>query len=202
MNYTKIYAAVAKKKTIYVWQPNESDQWLIVDGAIYSVSGLPDLNCENVLPLIGVDSETSASYNVSYFNGKAKDILQKYIYCNACEGDGLMVPTKLAFSDVVVLRGESSNAPRCLFVKAESIKPFSGQSVEYIYRPTPDYPSGSIIIVKEGLMTVGAAMPYSFKNRHMASVDILKHDLIAAAHKIEDQTKEDEEYEQTRIDEP
>lgn len=33
MNYTKIYAAVAKKKTIYVWQPNESDQWLIVDGA-------------------------------------------------------------------------------------------------------------------------------------------------------------------------
>jgi hypothetical protein len=143
MNYTKIYAAVAKKKTIYVWQPNESDQWLIVDGAIYSVSGLPDLNCENVLPLIGVDSETSASYNVSYFNGKAKDILQKYIYCNACEGDGLMVPTKLAFSDVVVLRGESSNAPRCLFVKAESIKPFSGQSVEYIYRPTPDYPSNN-----------------------------------------------------------
>ena len=80
MNYTKIYAAVAKKKTIYVWQPNESDQWLIVDGAIYSVSGLPDLNCENVLPLIGVDSETSASYNVSYFNGTDKDILRKYIY--------------------------------------------------------------------------------------------------------------------------
>lgn len=74
--------------------------------------------------------------------GKAKDILQKYIYCNACEGDGLMVPTKLAFSDVVVLRGESSNAPLCEFVKAESIKPFSGQGVEFIYRPTPDLSPG------------------------------------------------------------
>ena len=202
MNYTKVYAAVAKKKTIYVWQPNESDQWLIVAGAIYSVSGLPDLNCENVLPLIGVDSDTSASYNVSYFNEKAKDILQKYIYCNACEGDGLMVPTKLAFSDVVVLRGESSNAPRCVFVKAESIKPFSGQSVEYIYRPTPDYPSGSIIIVKEGLMTVGAVIPYSFKGS-FRNTNTLRHDLLAAAREIEEQTKEDadEEFEQTRIDE-
>ena len=56
-----------------------------------------------------------------------------------------------------------------------------------------------MIIIKEGLITVGAAIPYSFKNRHMASVDILKHDLIAAAHKIEEQTKEDEEYEQTEL---
>ena len=186
MNYTKIYAAVAKKKTIYVWQPNESDQWLIVDGAIYSVSGLPDLNCENVLPLIGVDSETSASYNVSYFNGKNKDILRKYIYCNACEGDGLMVPTKLAFSDVVVLRGESSNAPLCEFVKAESIRPFSGQ--------------GAMIIIKEGLITVGAAIPYSFKGS-FRNTNTLRHDLLAAAREIEEQTKEDadEEFEQTEL---
>ena len=200
MNYTKIYAAVAKKKTIYVWQPNESDQWLIVDGAIYSVSGLPDLNCENVLPLIGVDSETSASYNVSYFNGKNKDILRKYIYCNACEGDGLMVPTKLAFSDVVVLRGESSNAPLCEFVKAESIRPFSGQGGEFIYRPTPDLSPGAMIIIKEGLITVGAAIPYSFKGS-FRNTNTLRHDLLAAAREIEEQTKEDadEEFEQTEL---
>ena len=200
MNYTKIYAAVAKKKTIYVWQPNESDQWLIVDGAIYSVSGLPDLNCENVLPLIGVDSETSASYNVSYFNGKNKDILRKYIYCNACEGDGLMVPTKLAFSDVVVLRGESSNAPLCEFVKAESIRPFSGQCVEFIYRPTPDLSPGAMIIIKEGLITVGAAIPYSIKGS-FRNTTTLRHDLLAAAREIEEQTKEDadEEFEQTEL---
>lgn len=198
MNYTKIYAAVAKKKTIYVWQPNTSDQWLIVARAIYSVSGLPDLNCENVLPLIGVDSDTSAAYNVSYYNDKDKDALQKYIYCNACEGDGFMVPTKLAFNDVVVLRGESSNAPRCLFVKAESIKPFSGQSVEYIYRPTPDLSPGAMIIIKEGLITVGAVIPYSFKGC-LASASTLRRDLLAAAYKIEEQTKEDEEYEQTEL---
>lgn len=183
MNYTKVYAAVAKKKTIYVWQPNTSDQLLIVAGAIYSV-------------------DTSASYNVSYYNDKRKDTLEKYIYCNTCEGDGLMVPTKLAFSDVVVLRGESSNAPLCEFVKAESIKPFSGQGVEFIYRPTPDYPSGSIIIVKEGLMTVGAVIPYSFKGS-FRNTNTLRHDLLAAAREIEEQTKEDadEEFEQTRIDE-
>lgn len=95
--------------------------------------------------------------------------------------------------------GKRSIAALCEFVKAESIRPFQGQGVEFIYRPTPDLSPGAMIIIKEGLITVGAAIPYSFKNRHMASVDILKHDLIAAAHKIEEQTKEDEEYEQTEL---
>ena len=198
MNYTKIYAVMAKQRKISIWRPVENEQWLIASDAMYNVDGLPELDCENVLPLIGVDSESSAKYTVSYFDEASRKRIEKYIRCNDCEGDGFMVQTKLAFDGVSMLRGEGSNAPACIFIKSEWLRPFAGQSVDFIYRQAPDLPSGSLIIIKQGLLTVGAVAPFNFKERAVGNGELIS-DLRAAALKIEEQSKDDDDYEQTEL---
>lgn len=152
MDYTKIYKVVKKHKNIRIC--TKHGQWLICSASVYNIDGLPEVSPTNLLPMIGADD--SATYNVSYKNLPVID----EIMVQSRPGDGCLINSKIIFKGLVMLRGEGSNAPGCVFAPSEDIKAFGDRDINYIWRTYQDENGErSIIIVRSGLITVGAVLP-------------------------------------------
>lgn len=111
MDITKVYTILKKSLYIDIAQTSGGGQWIGDQKAYYNVDGLPSLDETCILPLIGVDIDTKAKYNVSVCDMP----FEEEISAPNAEGDGMIEPTSLIINGMAVFRGVGKNAPPCVF---------------------------------------------------------------------------------------
>lgn len=169
MDNTKIYAILKKALHIQIAADPDGGQWIGDANALYNVDGLPRLNADNILPMIGVDIDTKAKYTVAETELPYADEIMK----SAAEGDGLVELTDLNLRSVSVMRGVGQNAPLSVFINAVYLKPFiSDDEISYIIRRVKN-DAGYIIIVKRGLITLAIIAPVAFKSLQGTAAEMI-----------------------------
>lgn len=168
MDYTKIYKVISKHHKVYILNHGES-QWLSNGFVTYNIDGLPKLDRDNVLPLIGVDSNTAATYNVIMNELPDPDI----IMADQLKGDGMLELSKLTVDGFAMLRGNGSNAPDCVFCSAVWLKPFTDDpDITFTFRKINA--ERSLIIAKCGMLVMGAVTPYKFNSNNKKAAILLE----------------------------
>ena len=184
MDLTKVYSYIKKTKSIMISDMITADgtyveQWISNGVAAYSLSGLPQLDHESVLLLIGVDTESKAKYNVYEHNfSHSSELMKAYT-----DTDRSVIPTGLTIAEYEVLEGGSPSSPDIVFVNAAALKVF-GDDVEYIYRQLTD--KQAVILVKSGLITIGCILPYTFPDN--AHTDKIRERLDKISKKLSEAT--------------
>lgn len=194
MDNTKIYAILKKSLHIQIATEPDGGQWVGNNSVFYNVDGLPPLNAQNILPLIGVDIDTKAKYTVEERDlPHANDIMP-----GAAEGDGLVELTDLILQGEAIMRGVSQNAPPCVFINASFLKPFiSDDEISYITRKANN-DAGYIILVKRGLITIAVIAPICH-NKKSPWTDKLIDDLSNVISTIKQQQADECDNEQMTI---
>lgn len=155
MDYTKVYAILKREKFIIFTSGQKWGQWIGDGCSLYNVDGLPPLTADSICPLIGVDRIDSAAYKI---NSHINEELLRLIYRESIDGDGAMEETDITIRGLKIMGGIGTNAPACLAINGAYLKPFSGDDdIAYLARKKAD--GRYIIIVKRGLITLGAIMP-------------------------------------------
>jgi len=188
MDITKVYSILKKSLHIRLSHDTNGGQWLGNSSASYNVDGLPELDCECVLPLIGVDIDVKAKYTVMEDTERITDMILKH----ECEGDGMVELTDLNIRGVAVMRGVGRNAPACVFINANYLKPFmADDEITYIVRKTPNE-AGYVLLVKRGLITLGVIAPVHYKDTS-AVTDQLIADLTNIISAIKEQQSDEDD---------
>lgn len=197
MDNTKIYKVFLKSKRFEIYE-HEGTQWLGDGIAAYSMLGMPHFDKETVLPLIGVDDMSKASYDVAQFDTlpNAETIMPMQ-----AEGDGTLIPTRLQIGTSIMLKGSGSNAPKCIFCDAVRMKPFLGDSqLEYVSRTTKN--NEPIVVVKYGMITVGCIIPWDPAKVLPTTFENVETAYIALKEAVKNQNADDKtSAEQLRIEE-
>ncbi len=187
MDTTKIYAILKKTTHPVIAVDSMGGQWLGDGNAFYNVDGLPKLNEDNLLPLIGIDIDTKSKYTVATTTLPLSEIILR----ENAEGDGCVELTDLNICGRTVMRGVGQNAPKCAFINDAYLKPFSkDDEISFVTREA-DNTAGYIIIVKRGLFTIAAIAPMIFsQGAYETYAKQLKNDLAAVIEALQDQEQE------------
>lgn len=185
MDTTKIYAILKKTTHPVIAVDPKDGQWLGDGNAFYNVDGLPELNEDNLLPLIGIDIDTKSKYTVTTIKLPLSEILLR----ENAEGDGCVELTDLTICGKAVMRGIGKNAPKAIFINRAYLKPFSSDDeITFITRKM-DNNNGYIIIVKRGLFTLAAILPMKF-SKDDPSTKQLTSDLTSVLEVINQQEED------------
>lgn len=189
MDTTKIYAILKKTTHPRIATDNKGGQWIGDGNAYYNVDGLPELNKDNLLPVIGIDIDTKSKYTVIEENLPSEEIILR----DGAEGDGCVELTDLNICGRTVMRGVGLNAPKCAFINDAYLKPFSkDDEISFVTREA-DNSVGYIIIVKRGLFTVAAIAPMYFsQGAYETYAEQLKIDLAAVIEALQCQRQKTE----------
>lgn len=157
MDNTKVYKELRKHTQIAI--DHRHGQWVAAGSAVYNIDDLPEITENNLLPLIGVTTETAAKYTVKYL----KIPIVEELATNSCEGDGCLLRSSLLFNGQIMLKGEGSNAPACVFCNAAELKVFGeDKEITYVYREIiTNGKKQGLVIVHYGLLTLGAVLTSS-----------------------------------------